>query len=384
MKSKRSSRINGFHKRSLKERLEEISLWVDSNEVSGLQTGAVKTDVADKMIENAVGFFEMPLGVATNFLINGTDVLVPMAIEEPSVIAAASNAARMARSGGGFLAEADSADMIAQIELITPIKGAAAAILDASEEIIEMANRTQPELVALGGGVVDLTVREKNVGEDRIVVHLVVNCLDAMGANMVNTMAEAISSRLGELALARVGLRILTNLADRRLVRAKCNVPLKALERNDLSGEVVANGIVAASEFAAADSYRAATNNKGIFNGMDAVLLSTGNDWRAVEAGGHAYAARDGRYRSLTEWTINKDALSGRLELPMAVGIVGGASKVHPTARRCINLLGVDSAAELAQVVASVGLASNLAALAALAGEGIQAGHMRLHRRRLS
>jgi hydroxymethylglutaryl-CoA reductase len=337
--------------------------------------------LADRMVENAVGVLGIPLGIATNFIVNGREVLVPMAIEEPSVIAAASNAARMARAGGGFTAEADPSIMAAQIEILDPSEGAGEAIEEAAPELLRIADRTQPELVSLGGGARELAVRE-GVGEARLVVHLVVDCLDAMGANIVNTMAEAVSGPIAEMSNGRAGLRILTNLADRRLVRARCAIPVEAMKRGSYPGKSVSEGVAAAYAFAAADPYRAATHNKGVFNGIDAVLIATGNDWRAVEAGGHAFASRKGRYEPLTTWTIEGETLVGTIELPMAVGIVGGASRTHPVDRAGLELMGVETAAELAGVTASVGLASNLAALAALAAEGIQSGHMRLHSRK--
>jgi len=340
-------------------------------------------DGAGSMIENAIGVFGVPLGIAANFTINEVDLLVPLAIEEPSVVAAVTNAARMVRAGGGFRAEADPSLTVAQIEVLDPSADAAQRIEAAAEQLLDKADSTQPELVSLGGGARRLEVRSA-VGEPgRMVVHLVVDCRDAMGANMVNTMAEAVSDDVAELAGGRAGLRILTNLADLRLARAGCRVPFDALERRDHPGDRVARGVEAASRFAEADPYRAATHNKGIFNGIDGLLLATGNDWRAVEAGGHAFASRSGSYRPLATWRVEGDLLRGEIELPMPVAIVGGACASHPTARRCIELIGVESSGELACVAASMGLAANLAALAALASEGIQAGHMRLHRRRL-
>jgi hydroxymethylglutaryl-CoA reductase len=346
--------------------------------------GAGLTDEgAGRMIENAVGVFGVPLGIAANFSVNGFELLVPLAIEEPSVVAAVTNAARIARSGGGFEAEADPPLTIAQIEVLDASPDAAERIESASASLMHKADSTQPELVALGGGARRVHVRSA-VGEaERLVVHLVVDCRNAMGANMVNTMAEAVSEDVAILAGGRAGLRILSNLADQRLARALCRVPFDALERRDHSGARVARGVEAASRFAEADPYRAATHNKGIFNGIDGLLLATGNDWRAVEAGGHAFAARSGSYLPLATWRVEGELLEGRIELPMAVGVVGGACASHPTARRCIELLGVENSGELACVAASVGLAANLAALAALSSEGIQAGHMRLHRRRL-
>jgi hydroxymethylglutaryl-CoA reductase len=338
---------------------------------------------SELMIENAVGVFGVPLGIAANLVVNGWELLVPLALEEPSVVAAVSNAARILRAGGGVEAEADGSLTIAQIELLDASPNAAERIADAADELLQIADSTQPELVEIGGGARDIEVRVGIGVAARLVVHLVVDCRDAMGANMVNTMAEAISDRLVSLAGGRTGLRILTNLADRRLARASCSVPVDELARRDHAGPEVARGVEAASRFAEVDPYRAATHNKGIFNAVDGLLLATGNDWRAVEAGGHAFAARAGRYGPLATWRAGREVLRGGIEMPMPVGIVGGACSIHPTARRCIELLGVETAGELACVAVAVGLAANLAALSALASEGIQAGHMRLHRRRL-
>jgi hydroxymethylglutaryl-CoA reductase len=383
MKKRGTSRIKDFYKLSIHDRKLVIASRIGV-EASRLLDQSASVELLDQMIENALGAVDIPFGVATNFTINGDDVLVPMAIEEPSVIAAASNAARMAREGGGFTAETTLSYMAVQVEILEPQPGAEQSIRDARDEILALADATQPELVSLGGGAREIEVRTNIGGPKRLVVHLVVDCLDAMGANIVNTMGEAVSARLVDLAGGRAGLRILTNLADQRLARAGCRVPFAALVRNGFSGEQVARGIEAAQEFAAADPYRAATHNKGVFNGIDAVLVATGNDWRAVEAGGHAYAVKDGRYGPLTTWKIEKQQLVGAIELPMAVGVVGGAARIHPMARLAIELIGAERAAELAWVVAATGLASNLAALAALSTEGIQRGHMRLHHRKSS
>ena len=378
MKSKGKSRLPRFHNRSPAKRLEEISRRIDK---PGFGVD-LTIEKADAMIENAVGVFCLPLGIATNFIVNGVEILVPMAVEEPSVIAAASNAARMARAGTGFLAQADPPIMTGQVEILDPSPGARERLENSVDEIVRIADAVQPELVSLGGGMRTMAVR-CDVGEPgRLVVHLYVDCRDAMGANMVNTMAEAVSNRLAEIAGGRAGLRILTNLADRRLARARCSIPFEALDREGFIGKDVAVGISAASDFACSDPYRAATHNKGIFNGIDAFLLACGNDWRAVEAGAHAFAARGGSYAPLATWQIEGSDLVGEVEMPMAVGLVGGASTAHPKAVACLDLVGVECASELAQVAVSVGLASNLAALAALAGEGIQSGHMRLHGRK--
>lgn len=380
MRKRGSSRIRGFGDLDVPARRERLEAETGVG-LGGLLERGLDLETASAMIENAIGVMGVPLGVAANFLVNGRDVFVPMATEEPSVIAAASNAARMTREGGGIEAEADAPLGVAQIELLDPSPRAAEAILGAREEICALANAAQPELVSLGGGARDLAVRRDVGGPHRIVAHLSVDCRDAMGANMLNTMAEAISPCLARLAGARAGLRILTNLADSRLARARCRVPFAALARRGTDGAEVAAGVARASRFAEDDPYRAATHNKGIFNGIDALLLATGNDWRAVEAGGHAYAARGGSYGPLATWRAERDALTGRMEMPMAVGIVGGASRAHPAARACLEILGVESGRELAEIAVAVGLAQNLAALAALAAEGIQAGHMRLHGR---
>jgi hydroxymethylglutaryl-CoA reductase len=382
MGTKRSSRLRGFHRLDLEQRRRAVCEWL-ADASAGFPGPGLSDAAADVMIENAVGVFALPLGIAANFVVNGSELLIPVALEEPSVVAALSNAARMARAGGGFSASVDPPLTTAQVEVLDPGPGAAERLCRAFEELREIADRTQPELCSLGGGLREIEVRAEVGTRRRLVVHLHVDCRDAMGANMVNTMAEAVSARVAELAGGRAGLRILTNLAERRLARASCAVPVTALGREGRAGAEVARGIVAACDFADADPNRAATHNKGIFNAVDGVLLATGNDWRAIEAGGHAFAARSGRYLPLSRWRVDGDSLRGQIELPLPVGIVGGACSAHPTARRCIALLGAKSAGELACVIAAAGLAANLAALAALASEGIQAGHMRLHRRRL-
>ena len=379
---KKSSRLPGFHKLSMAARREQIAAFVADGDLAPLLDGGLSDGLSDRFVENAVGRFALPLGIATNFLINDVEYIVPMVVEEPSVIAAASNAARMIRASGGFRAQLPRSHTVAQIELLHPERPV--KVLEAEiPAIIGMANVTQPQLVKLGGGVVDVELRENVGGPHRHVVHLVVDCLDAMGANMVNTMAERVAPFCAEKCGATAGLKILSNLADRRLVRVECAVAFDHLERRGFAGDMVASGVVAASGFAEADPYRAATHNKGIFNGIDPVLLATGNDWRAVEAGGHAFAARNGQYGPLATWQILEERLWGWLEMPMAVGIVGGASKAHPAAAKCLEMMGISSAGELAMVAACTGLASNLAALAALSTEGIQAGHMRLHQKRL-
>jgi len=348
-----------------------------------LDGGGIDPAVADRVVENAVGVYALPLGVGLNFVINGRDVLVPMAVEEPSVIAAASNAARMVREGGGFVADADDPVMTAQIEIVgvDDPDAARARVEAARDELLALAHATLPRLADRGGGARELEVRTL---PGRVIVHVHIDCRDAMGANMVNTVAEALGEKVARLARGRSGLRILTNLCDRRRVRVKARVPARALATEALDGDAVRDGIVAASRFAEDDPYRAATHNKGIMNGVDAVVIATGNDWRGVEAGAHAFAAADGRYRPLAVWRQENSAggdLVGQLEMPMAVGTVGGTLHAHAGARLAQRLLGVTDAKELAMIVGSAGLASNLAALRALATEGIQRGHMALHRK---
>ena len=387
-----SSRLPEFYKLSPAARVarvQEFAGLTDDEAATLPRADALTLAQADKMIENVVGVYSLPLGIATNFLVNGRDYLVPMAIEEPSVVAAASHAARLLREGGGVTAIASDPLMIGQVQLlgIADPHGAAVALLAAKAEVLALANQQDPLLVSVGGGAKDVEVRvlEHTAAGPMVIVHLIVDVRDAMGANAVNTMAEAVAPRLAEIARGEFRLRIISNLADKRLVRARGVVPREALATETLAGEQVVQGIVEAAAFAATDPYRAATHNKGIMNGIDAVVVATGNDWRAIEAGAHAYAARGGRYTSLSAW--ERDAagdLVGTLELPLAVGIVGGATKVHPTARLALKVLGVKTARELAEVVAAVGLAQNLGALRALATEGIQRGHMALHARQMA
>ncbi len=365
-----ASRIPGFHRLSLAERRSALGLLPDSN------PGDLPVPLAEEMVENVLGTFALPLGVVMNLRINGVDRFAPMAVEEPSVVAAASNASKMARAGGGFVAEADEPVMIAQILLteITDPDAARVAIEASQPHLLAKADEVAPGLVKRGGGTRGLEVRW--LGDGMLVVHLLVDCRDAMGANAVNTMAEAIGGDVAELANGVLGMRILSNLADRRLVRVSCCVPFEALKGRD-----VAERIELATRFANADPYRATTHNKGVMNGIDAVLIACGQDWRGVEAGAHAFAARDGQYRSLTRWWVEDDGLHGSIELPMAVGTAGGATRVHPGAQRSLALLAPSSASDLGCVAAAVGLANNLAALRALVCEGIQSGHMRLHGR---
>jgi hydroxymethylglutaryl-CoA reductase len=388
----RSSRLSGFYDKPLEKRIEEITAWAGlTREETTVLSSAMGLDLAraEQMIENVVGLYSLPLGVATNFTVNGRDVLVPMAIEEPSVVAGASFAAKLARTGGGFQASTTEPEMIGQIQVldVADPSSARSSLLAAREQLLARANETDPVIVRLGGGARDLEVRvlEQTPAGPMVVVHLVFDCRDAMGANAINTACEALAPRIEEITGGRVVLRILSNLADRRLARARCTVPAKALASGEFLGEQVAQSVVEAWALAATDPYRATTHNKGIMNGVDAVVVATGNDWRAVEAGAHAYAARSGRYTSLSTWARDGEGcLTGTLEMPLAVGIVGGATRTHPTAQVALKILGVQTARELAEVIVSVGLAQNLAALRALAAEGIQRGHMRLHARQVA
>ncbi len=389
----RNSRLGGFYQLNPFERLQAVKSFDGLNEDDLRQlhggNGALTVERADKMIENVIGTFNLPMGIATNFQINGRDVLIPMVVEEPSIVAGASYAAKLARAGGGFQASSTAPLMIGQVQLvgIRDPHRARHDILANKEAILTLANRQSSSLLALGGGAQDVEARifETSPMGPMLVVHLIIDCRDAMGANAINTMAEAIAPLLEQISQGRAYLRILSNLSDRRLSRARAIVPPDALARDGLAGEEVVEGILWAYAFAAVDPYRATTHNKGILNGIDPVLIATGNDWRAVEAGAHAYASRDGQYTSLSVWERDAQGnLVGTLELPLAVGIVGGATKVHPAALAALKLLGVKHANELAEICACAGLASNLAALRALATEGIQRGHMGLHARQIA
>jgi hydroxymethylglutaryl-CoA reductase len=388
----KSARLSGFYKLGLQERMNLLRQFADlTEEEAAALSGKAGLDPAqaDHMIENVVGVLGLPLGIATNFMINGQDVLIPMAIEEPSVVAGASLAARLVRDGGGFKTSSDEPLMIGQIQVldVSDPWSARFELLAAKERILALANQQDPVIVKLGGGARDLEVRiiESSPVGPMLAVHLLYDVRDAMGANAVNTALEAVAPLVAEISGGRTLLRILSNLADRRRARAKGVVPAASLAHSKFSGAEVARGIVEAAAFAAADPYRAATHNKGIMNGIDAVAIATGNDWRAIEAGAHAYAARNGRYTALSTWQMDDDQnLVGTLELPMAVGIVGGATRVHPAAKAALKLLGAKTARELAEIIAAVGLAQNLAALRALASEGIQRGHMKLHARQVA
>ncbi|MCZ2099316.1 MAG: hydroxymethylglutaryl-CoA reductase, degradative [Anaerolineae bacterium] len=387
-----SSRLSGFYRRRRDERARIVAAWagLTPDEQAALEGRAGLTaEQADHMIENVIGVYALPLGIATNFVINGRDVLVPMVVEEPSIVAGVSFAAKLAREGGGFTTSADDPVMIGQIQVldVADLDAAAARVLDAQDELLAEADCCDRVIVDLGGGARGLEVRPfpETPAGPMLVVHLLFDVRDAMGANAVNTTVERLAPRIEALTGGRVSLRILSNLADRRKARAACTIPARALATETMAGPDVARAIVEAAVFAAVDPYRAATHNKGVMNGMDAVAIATGNDWRALEAGAHAWAARDGRYRSLTEWTLDAAGdLRGAIELPVAVGTVGGATRVHPAARAALKVLGSPGAQELAQIMAAVGLAQNLAAIRALATEGIQRGHMSLHAKQIA
>jgi hydroxymethylglutaryl-CoA reductase len=385
MPSKTSS-IPGLRKLPLEERRRRIA------EAAGIDVAALEdalagcaADVAtaDAMVENAIGALALPFGVALNVRVNGADYLVPMAIEEPSVIAATSHAAKRVLAGGGFFAEADASVMVAQIEVheVRDAEAAVTRITAAEGELLALAHAATPGLCARGGGALRISARD--VGDGFVVTHVEVDCRDAMGANLVNTIAEALGPRVADLAKGELGLRILSNYCEKRCVRVTARVPVEALGDDPASGLTAARGIASASTFAERDTHRAVTHNKGIMNGVDAVVTATGNDWRAVEAAAHAFAARTGRYGPLATWRMTEDraALEGRLEMPLALGTVGGALRAHRGARIALAIVAVSSSRELAMVAAATGLATNLAALRALATEGIQRGHMALHRR---
>ena len=388
-----TSRIPGFYNLTLDERRARLA------DASGLtpesllpfSSGGLSAESADHMIENVIGMHALPLGIALNFQVNGRDVLVPMAIEEPSVVAGASFMAKLARAGGGFTATTSAPEMIGQMQVInlSNINEARLKIYEHKAELLAEADTIDPVLKKFGGGARNLEVRviEESAIGAFLVVHLIYDVRDAMGANAVNTACEKLAPQIESITRGKVHLRILSNLADHRLARARCTIPVSHLTVGEetFKGETVRDGIIAAYAFAASDPYRAATHNKGIMNGVDAVVIATGNDWRAIEAGAHAYAVKNGKYTSLSTWGKDADGnLVGTLEMPMAVGIVGGATKVHPAAQAAVKLMGVKTASELAEIIVSVGLAQNLAALRALATEGIQRGHMSLHARQVA
>ena len=390
MKETKSERK--FYELSPAERLARLAdeMHLPQEQLDALSGAAgLSLSQADHMIENVIGTYSLPLGMAQHFLVNGREVPVPMVIEEPSVVAAASFMAKLARSGGGFTASASAPEMIGQMQVldVTDLSKAKVALEAARENLLQEADDVDPLLKKLGGGARDLEIRlidDSPIGPF-LVIHLIMDVRDAMGANTINTALERLSPQVEGITGGRVLLRILSNLADHRLAKSTCSIPVEALAFNEFSGEEVRDRVIEAWAFAAADPYRAATHNKGIMNGVDPVVIATGNDWRAVEAGAHAYAARSGRYTSLSTWSKGPDgSLQGELEMPMAVGIVGGATRVHSGAAAAVQLMGVKTASELAEVIVSVGLAQNLGALRALATEGIQRGHMSLHARQVA
>ncbi len=386
-----SSRLPGYFKRSPKERVallvEQGRITAQDAELLQSHADSFPMSVADSMIENVIGTYGLPLALGLNFVINGRDYVVPMVVEEPSIVAAVSHTARIVRDAGGFEVETDPSLMIGQVQVVgcADPEAAAERLRQSAPKLIEAANALQPNLVARGGGARSIEVRVLGEGSSRyttmVVLHLVIDTCDAMGANLINTMAEGIAPLVEEISGGAVHLRILSNLADRRMVRAQCRIPHRLLAWRGFEGHRVAQGVAMASEFAELDPYRAATHNKGVMNGIDAVALATGNDWRAIEAGAHAYCAMGQGYRPMATWHNEGDALVGRLELPLQVGTVGGPIRLHPVLKVAYKLLDIESASELGAVMGAVGLAQNLAALKALATEGIQRGHMSLHAR---
>ncbi len=386
----RSSRFPGFYRMTRGQRLgllvERGFLTAEQADTLAHSGAALPFEVADKMIENVVGCFELPIGLGLNFVINGRDYVVPMVVEEPSIVAAVSHSARIVRASGGFTAEADRSVMTGQIQVVgCPDPDAAIArIMERREALVAAANAIEPGMQQRGGGALDLDVRllgDPGKYSQMLVVHLYVDACDAMGANLTNTMCEGLAPEIELLTGGRVYLRILSNLTDRRRVRASCRIPFDNLAWQGFDGATIAEGVARASEFAEADPYRAATHNKGIMNGIDAVAIATGQDWRAIEAGAHAFAAHSGQYGPLARWWTQDGALHGEIDIPMAVGTVGGPIRLHPTVALLLSVLDVSGAKELACVLGAVGLAQNLSAIKALASTGIQKGHMALHAR---
>lgn len=385
-----TSRLAGFHKLPVADRLGTVArmMRLSAEEAGALAGTALSVEMANQMIENAIGVFSLPLGLGLNLQVNGRDYIVPMAVEEPSVVAAVSFAAKIVREGGGFQAEADDPIMIGQVQLTgygDPTE-ASKTLMAHKEQILALANSFHPAMLARGGGAKDIEVRilpapEGPRGEPIFVLHLYIDTQEAMGANLINTMCEGVAPLVEQLTGGKVFLRILSNLADRRLARASCRIPVASLADFDLPGEAIAEGIVQASRFAQADPYRAATHNKGVMNGVDAVAIASGQDWRSIEAGAHAFACRDGQYRPLSTWMLEEGHLVGRIELPLALGTVGGPIKAHPQVQAALKVLRVSSARELSMVMAAVGLSQNFAAVRALGSVGIQKGHMALHAR---
>lgn len=390
MTAYKNSQLSKFYKRTLDERREAIRQWVGEGvDVDALLAQNLTVSQADSMVENVIGTYALPMGIGTNFQINGQDYLIPMVVEEPSVIAAASNAAKMFRAGGGFHTSSDEPIMIGQIQVldIPDLQEAAQAILDAKPVLLAKADEVGGSILKRGGGARDIEVRlfpNTEIGS-MLVIHLLMDTRDAMGANAINTAVEHLAPDIAHLTGGRVHLRILSNLTDRRKAKAWGIVPAVELAKDGEDGRDVVKAIVEASVFAEVDPYRATTHNKGVMNGIDSVVIATGNDWRAVEAGAHAFVAHRGSYTSLSRFRANEAGdLYAEIELPMAVGIVGGATRVHPLAQLALRILGVSSARELAEIIVAVGLAQNFAAVKALAGEGIQRGHMRLHAKQLA
>ncbi len=383
----KSSRLPGFFKLSIRERQQLLTelAELDADELQALAGGITAAD-ADVLVENAVGVYALPFAIAPNFIIDGEEFFIPLVIEEPSVVAAMAHAAKITRAGGGFNTGSTRPVMIGQIQLLdVPYPDAAIIRIKALKpELLAKLDHLHPTIRRLGGGPLDLQVRklEDTIAGPMLIVHLLMDTRDAMGANAINTATETLAPELEAITEGRALLRILSNLSDQRRAWASCRIPVGALDTPELTGEEVARGIFEANAFALADPYRATTHNKGIFNGIDAVALATGQDWRAIEAGGHAWAARDGQYRALTDWRVEDNHLLGHLEMPLAVGTVGGLTKYHPTARLALKLLGNPDARRLSQIIVAAGLAQNLAALRALVTEGIQRGHMALHQRR--
>jgi len=386
-----TSRLAGFHKLPVADRLAKVSRMLRLTPEESLQldgTAGLPIETANQMIENAVGVFHLPLGLGLNMTVNHRDYIVPMAVEEPSVVAAVSFAAKIVREAGGFTADADDSLMIGQVQVTRfgEPEAAKAKLLAHKEQLLALANSFHPAMLKRGGGARDIEVRvlpapEGPHGEPLLILHLIIDTQEAMGANLINTMAEGVAPMVEQITGGKVYLRILSNLADRRLARSSCRIPVELMADFDLPGEQIAEGIAQASRFASADPYRAATHNKGVMNGVDSMAIATGQDWRAIEAGAHAYACRDGRYTPLSTWNIEEGCLVGRIELPLALGTVGGPVKIHPGVQAALKILRVSTARELSMVMASVGLAQNLAALRALGSVGIQKGHMALHAR---
>ncbi len=386
----KTSQLSGFYKHALARRTDIITDWANltTEEIAALEN-ALSLELGNAMIENVIGLYNLPLGIATNFQINGDDVLVPMVVEEPSIVAGVSFAAKLARAGGGFSTRSSEPLMIGQVQVldVPNMTVAVKAIQSAEKDLLIAANRHHPTIQKLGGGAKNIETRVlKNTAVgDMLIVHILYDCRDAMGANAVNTAAESIAPLIEDLTGGRVNLRILSNLTDRRTATAECRIPAELLSTKNTDGKSVARAIVEAWAFAEADPYRAATHNKGVMNGIDAVAIATGNDWRAIEAGAHAFAVKDGRYTSMTDWWQDDAGdLHGKLHIPLSVGTVGGATKVHPSARVAMKILGNPGARRLSEVMVAVGLAQNLAAIRALATDGIQHGHMRLHARQVA